>query len=95
MQIGHQLLVIVMFVMGFAFFIAANFVVYPIFGEVNARRPPESQYPQWSFRLRFFEIWGEHERLFPRSRRRLQFVVFLLAGAAWCLTGFCVDVFGH
>jgi hypothetical protein len=25
----------------------------------------------------------------------LQFVVFLLAGAAWCLTGFCVDVFGH
>lgn len=64
----------------------ASFIAYPILSEVNGTRQPSDQYPDSSFRSHFFAIWREHERAFPSSRRRTQFIACFLAAVVCLIT---------
>jgi len=89
MQISRNI-VVGAFLISIGFMAAASFIAYPMLEEVNGMRPPSDQYPDSSFRSHFFKVWKEHEKYFPSSRRRLHFVICLLAAVACFLAGVCV-----
>lgn len=76
----------VLFLISIGLMVTANFVAYPMLKEVNGTRQPSHKYPDSSFRSRFFEIWREHERAFPSSRRRTQFIACFLAAVVCLIT---------
>jgi len=93
MQLVHLSIAKLLFLAGVGMVIAANSVAFVILGEVNARRQPEQQHSILSFNWRFFQIWSEHERLFPKSRRRLHCILCFLAGLVCCLSAACFAIF--
>lgn len=72
--------------------IVANFLVATILGEVNSGRPTEHKVSLLACYIRLFQIWREHARLYPASRRRLQCLLCLMAGLACCLAALGVSV---
>ena len=93
MRLADYSIVKLFFLLGIGLVLAANFVAFAMLGEVNGRRPREQQYSILFSNWHFFEIWSEHEHLFPKSGRRLQFVVCFLSGLACCLTAACLAIF--
>ena len=86
-------ILVLLFANGVGLIIAANFVAYVMLGEVNGRRPPGQQYSMLFYDVRFFEVWGEHKRIYPASRRRLHLVLCFLAGLFLCVTALGIAVF--
>lgn len=93
MQLAGISLAKVFFLAGLGSVIAANFVAFVILGEVNGRRPADQQHSMLFSNVRFFQIWDEHERLFPQSARRGHFVLCFLTGLACCLVAVILAVF--
>jgi hypothetical protein len=91
MHIGATSIAILLFVSGVALIVATNFVGFVMLEEVNGRRPPDQQYPLMF--MPFFTVWAEHERLFPQSRRRLQFIFLFLAALVCGLAAVFIGAF--
>jgi hypothetical protein len=69
MHVTHLVLIALFIAAGTACIITSNVVFYHIVDDVNSKRPPEQQSSFIFVNVRFFEITGEHARLFPDSRK--------------------------
>ena len=90
MQLNRTMVEVGLLATFIGFTAIANLLAYPMLEEVNAAREPSEQFSVSTFRLRFFDIWKEHARQFPQSRRRLWCVVCILAAAACFFVLICI-----
>jgi hypothetical protein len=88
MHVPHHVLIAVFIAAGTACIIISNVIFYQIFDDVNSKHPPEQQFSFIFVNVRFFEITGEHARLFPESRKRSLMYVWAGSGFALFLTAF-------
>jgi hypothetical protein len=86
MHVAHLVLIAAFIAAGTACIITSSVMFYQILNEVTSKRPPEQQFSFIFVNVRFFEITGEHARLFPESQKRrlmyvwagIEFALFLI-----------------
>jgi len=83
MHVAYGLVVALFITAGTACIITSNVLFYRICAEVNSKRPQAQQFSFLFVNIRFFEITGEHARLFPQSRKRS--LMYLWAGSGFAL----------
>ena len=81
MHLAHVALVSVFVAAGMACSITSSVLFYQILDEVNSKRPPERRLSLFDASLRGFVIKGEHEHLFPESRKPKRMGMWALTGS--------------
>ncbi len=77
---------------GIGLIMVANLFFYTILGEVNAKAPTEQQISMFFANVKFFDVLRQHAKFYPNSRKRIQMMVFLVAGFSAAIVGLVAGV---
>jgi hypothetical protein len=81
-----------LFSLGVGLVIVANFVIYMVIGEINARSGTDQQIGMFFLQTKTAEILRRHRELFPESPKRRRMVILGVTGVALIFAGFLVAV---